>query len=975
MATYRKLFYLILILVPAFTQAGNAQDPQDAFSEALITACQEKNNPKVKELIEEHRLWVKPVVNQLISDYIDLTMAGNKSAAASLKDAARLIAQTFQETYGERSLSIGVGYLDGWSLQELGGKAQADEIYGIATDLRKSGQNNEEAILTFHQALELYNDIGDVRGKGEVLGGLGYIHYISMNADTCLSYYQKALSARQSADDRYLVGGTLNTIGLIYYNFFNDKEKAIEYFEKAAIVREEIGHWSGLGVTLSKLGEVYKYNGEPEPALQSFEKSYLVNKKVENPFRMAEAKLHSGGILINIGRYPEALDHLKVSLEMSREMSDTLLLGDVYAQLAKAHTYLGDYETAIKHATIAFSMYKAIDDSWGLAGAYNNTGLVLDEVGRLKKASEYYEKSLEIYTELGDQEHLIILSNNLGIIEFNLGNFENAEEYHLQALQISNDIQLESGKLSSLVNLANAQNRLGKLDEALPYYDSALLLSQQLSSPDTEWRVMVGIAENYKLRGDYSKAIEYNEAGLSIIEDLRNTLGNEEYRSSYLARERYAFEDVIHMLGELHEVDQSKEYDLLAFEYAQRCKSRSFLDQMEASNKESTGKKDQLSNKTIKLNDVQNSGIDEHTTILEYSLGDSCSYLWVITRDNHKMIKLPDRKTLREQVETFRFSILDPQQDNITFLRQSGYNLYKQLIQPAEPYMSRKGNLVILSDGVLHYVPFQVLISSPPDQHADHPYSKLPYLATKYPITYGQSSSVLINLIAERQEETESNSYKKNLIAFGDPVYKNNNSDSNMITSGFKRLENSGIEIEGIAGYFEHGMADIYLRENASEENVKLNERLSEYRYIHFACHGLVDEQNPENSSLVLSLNNTAEEDGFFQASEIAALNLNADLVVLSACQTGLGKLIRGEGMIGLSRSFMYAGTTSLVVSLWSVSDISTSILIQRYYEQLIRKGLSKADALQKAQISMIKDEQYAHPFFWAPFVLTGDWK
>jgi len=956
-----------------FSTTGSAQEEQDLFQTQLAEAGLGKDSVKIQQLVSEHRLWVKPVVNQLITEYIDRTMAEASKSARSRKEAATLIARIFQETYGEKSLSVATGYLDQWTLEQLGKKAQADRIYGIATELRLSGQNNEEAISKFHQALQLYNDIGDVRGEGEVLGGLGYIYY-SIDADTALYYYNAALEARQKVDDRYLVGGTLNTLGLVYYNFYHELEKAIEYFEEAAVVREEIGYWSGLGGTLSKLGEVYKYNGERESAIASFEKSYLVNQKAGDQFRMAEAKLNSGTILINTGRYPEALDHLQVSLEIAQEISNTTLLGDVYVQLAVAHAYLGDYDEAIKFATTAFPLYQAMDDLWGLAGAYNNTGLVLHDVGRLNKASEYYEKALEIYNELGDQEHIVILSNNLGAIEFDLGNYKEAENYHDRALKISREIQLQSGEMISLVNLANAQNRLGELDEAMIDYDSALSLSRLLKSPSAEWKIMVGIAENYKLRGDFPSAIEFNEKGLSIIEELRNTLDSEEYRSSYLARERFAFEDVIHMLGELHEADGSKGYDLLAFKYAQRCKSRSFLDQMEKTDLTGTGKEDHISVTTISLKDVQESGIDDNTVILEYSLGDSCSYLWVITRDEYKMIDLPDRKTLQELIETFRFSILDPNQENIAFLRRSGYNLYKQLFQPAEPYLSRKSNLVILPDGVLNYLPFQVLITDPPEQNPDITYAKLSYLGKKYPISYGQSSSVLTNLIKDRHPESDTRQSLKNLIAFGDPVYVNDGSDGNATRSGFKRLEYSGEEIESIAAFFEKD-TDIYLREKATEENVKENNRLSEYRYIHFACHGLVDEENPEKSSLVLTLDNSSGEDGFLQASEISAMKLNADLAVLSACQTGLGKLVRGEGMIGLSRAFMYAGVPSVVVSLWSVSDLSTSMLMNRFYENLTQKGLSKTEALQMAQISMIKDKNYSHPFFWAPFILTGDWR
>ena len=156
---------------------------------------------------------------------------------------------------------------------------------------------------------------------------------------------------------------------------------------------------------------------------------------------------------------------------------------------------------------------------------------------------------------------------------------------------------------------------------------------------------------------------------------------------------------------------------------------------------------------------------------------------------------------------------------------------------------------------------------------------------------------------------------------------------------------------------------------------MKRNGTLSNFKYVHFATHGLIDEEKPDLSSLVLTRNENSSDDGLLQATEIFNLNLHADLVVLSACQTGLGKLVRGEGMIGLTRAFMYAGAPSVLASLWSVSDISTATLMGAFYENLINKNLNKTDALRKAQLTMIRDEKFAHPFYWAPFIIIGDWK
>ncbi len=363
---------------------------------------------------------------------------------------------------------------------------------------------------------------------------------------------------------------------------------------------------------------------------------------------------------------------------------------------------------------------------------------------------------------------------------------------------------------------------------------------------------------------------------------------------------------------------------------------------------------------------------DKNTVVFEYSVGDSSSCLWVITRSDHQIFKLPRRKILQEQIETLRFSLLDPQQGISDFFTNAGSILYEELIKPAESFLSKKSKLIIIPDGVLNYLPFEVLLTENKKTTADISYSDLPFLVKKYPVSYGQSASVLKTIISNPEEEAKQKAVGKRLLAMGDPLYEDTLFNARI---KYPRLEFTGKEIENIASYFSAGSSEIYLRDKATEENFKRNSALNEFNYIHFATHGLIDETKPDLSSLVLTSGRNSGEDGFLQAAEIFGLKLNADLVVLSACQTGLGKLIRGEGMVGLTRAFMYAGTPSVLVSLWSVSDMSTAALMGEFYKNLIKNNLSRTDALRKAQLSMISDEKYAHPFYWAPFVLIGDWR
>jgi len=522
---------------------------------------------------------------------------------------------------------------------------------------------------------------------------------------------------------------------------------------------------------------------------------------------------------------------------------------------------------------------------------------------------------------------------------------------------------------------------LGKLDEALSNYKSGIEIARSLKSPDLEWKLMAGMAEYYELIEEYEKAIELNDSVLTLIDGIRTSLDDRELKTFYMARERYVFEDIINLLGMLHEIDNSRGYDILAYSYAEQCKSRVLLDLLSDSFSAGadTGNESSSESRHIpgsaEMVDVQSLCTDKNSVILEYSVGDSSSCFWVITQSDHRLFKIPGRKKLQEQIETIRFALQNQDENPADFLTQTAYSLYEELIKPAEPFFSKRTKLVIIPDGVLNYLPFEVLLTESKKISPGVSYKELPFLVKKYPISYVQSASVLKSILSQQAEGNEQIPEGKKLIAFGDPVYENTGDTSYATLKSYNRLEYSGKEVESIASLFKDGRVAVYSRKDATEENVKRNGSLDQFNYIHFATHGFVDESNPDLSSLVLTYEDNSEDDGFLQASEIFNLNLKAELVVLSACQTGLGKLVRGEGMVGLTRAFMYAGTPTVMVSLWSVSDVSTATLMEEFYKCLIKEKLDKADSLRKAQLSLLKTEEFAHPFYWAPFVIVGDWR
>jgi CHAT domain-containing protein/tetratricopeptide (TPR) repeat protein len=1036
------LIQLFVIMSPASALASlQAQQlTQAEFSKELRAAYNTNDDKLAASLIKDHRLFVKAFVNDLSTESIREELKGNNVESGQARIIAEKTAATFENTFGERSLTVGVNYLKLWSKEQKRKKLVADSLYVLGTSIRGNAADRERAIEIHQRALDLYKEIGDERGEAEVLGGLGLICTFKNDYQTALSYYNEALIKREKVDDRLLIGNTVNSMGSIYYGIIKDYRIALPYFDRAEAIRTELGDSLNLGRTILLKASTLDNLGQFEPSLEYYTRACELNKVSGDQSRVAESLLKAGTVLNYLGKYPEALESLDKALEINKAINKSSGISEALNQTGYVYLKLGDLNKALDKFNEAIKITKDQNDKWGLAGVYNNLGIMLQNAGRFEKALEYYTNALNIYEELGDQGSVLILIGNIGTINFDLKDYAKAEEYHLKGLRLSRDLNSKDQEVTNLLNLANNQIYLGKFDEAMSNYNTGLIIAHSLNSPDLIWKITAGIAETWERKGNYEKAVELNDTVLKIIEGMRNTLQSDEQKSSFMASERYVFEDVINLLSVLHEKDGTKGYDKLAFQYSERSKSRAFLDLLAESlanvkggeNNELLNKQDELLTglteakqlleqeskaeqpdqqkingikekikiteeelnklhqqirvtnpryadlhypQPVSLEEVKALCPDKNTVILEYSVGDSSSCLWVITQSAHKLFRLPDRKTLQDQVEPFRFALSNPDQTNIEFITRGGYTLYKQLLEPAGPYLTKKSKLVIIPDGILNYLPFEVLLTDNKGIGAGNSFSGLPYLVKKYPVSYGQSASVLKSLLSGQKEVRLSDPGNKKLVAFGDPVYQNSNDTSQTSLETYKRLDNSGKEIENIASFFKKGNADTYLRNDATEENVKRDDELKKFNYVHFATHGFIDETKPDFSSLVLTQDKNSEEDGFLQATEIFNLKLNADLVVLSACQTGLGKLVRGEGMVGLTRAFMYAGSPTVMVSLWSVSDASTATLMGEFYRNLVKEKLDKTDALRKAQLFMLGNEKFAHPFYWAPFVLIGDWR
>jgi CHAT domain-containing protein len=391
--------------------------------------------------------------------------------------------------------------------------------------------------------------------------------------------------------------------------------------------------------------------------------------------------------------------------------------------------------------------------------------------------------------------------------------------------------------------------------------------------------------------------------------------------------------------------------------------------------------------------------LDARTAFLEYFVGTEASYLFVVTSQGLTAHALPPRRDLESLVGRLVSAVQQESRLRGRHFAADAFELYRLLLLPAAAELTGKARLIVAPDGPLDALSFEVLLTQAvPD--AGLPRRDLPYLIRQRAVSYVPSASVLAQLLGGRRPPLPGEGEAKLFVGFGDPGAAAGEAAAapdcagvaadatlapaaaragsapgdalNAGPSGLRALPAARSEVCRIAGLFPAGRSAVFLGARATEESVKRSALVASARILHFAAHGLLDEQQPERSGLQLARGGAgSREDGLLQVREVFNLELQADLVVLSACRSGLGKEVFGEGLIGMTRAFLYAGAASIVVSLWQVDDDSTSGLMVHFYRHLLDTG-DRVEALRQAKLDLLDGSPYSHPYFWAPFILVG---
>jgi CHAT domain-containing protein/Flp pilus assembly protein TadD len=911
-------------------------------------------------------------------------------------------------------------------------RGEAEALCALGAPYTHVGQMGK-ALEAFSEARAVWHEVGEPRREGFTLNSIAYLYQFLDERQKALDSFNQALSLWRALGDRAEAADALFEIGVEYYRL-GELATALDYYNQALPLYRIVRNRQREANTLNDIGLVYRSSGELQKALESLNQALALYQKlgeIQSKAPNETYTLNNIGMTYHILGEPQAaLPYFERALRIARatgfRRNEALLLRNIGVTYAT----LGDLQRALDSLTQALQLYQTIKSRRGEAYALNGLGQVYTLLGEKPKALEYYTQALALFQTIGDQ----------------------------------------SGQASTLNGMGAVYDGLGEMSKALDAYQQALTLRRAIGDRSGEASTLAGLARLERNRGNLSEARSHIETALTIVESQRRQLASPDLRTSFLASKENDYEFSVDLLMRLHQQQPSAGHDAEALQGTERARARSLLEllaearvdvqqgidpalkhreraadarlswiqsemitahsqakpdpsriaALEEELKKVDGEREQLEleirQKHPRYADLQyptplgleaiQQLLDDQTVLLEYALGQDASFVFAITKNEFHVARLAPAASLADRVKKLRDTMTQPGWAAFSNYRVRARGLYQGLIEPVGKFLAGKRALIIVPDGILCYLPFEVLLQPGGSRTASATPGQLPYLIRNYAISYVPSASVLASL---RRQGDQPSPPSKSFVAYADPAYGEQELDQvspaqAAIRSTFgemqpwklKRLRHSRSEVERIARLYPK-QADFFLGDQAREENVKADGRLGQYRFLHFATHGLLNENKPQYSGLILNLphgagnpksetrspkqipnpkseiqNLKSVEDGLLQVYEIFNLKLNADLVVLSACETGLGKEVKGEGLIGLTRAFLYAGTPSVVVSLWKVADQSTAEVMVRLYRHLKGGRMNKAVALRQAQLEVIREGRFAHPYYWAPFVLVG---
>lgn len=859
------------------------------------------------------------------------------------------------------------------------------EVYYAISELQKSFDH-------FNRALAIWKEVGDRAGQSLAHINLGYSFYDSGDIQNAAENYQRALTLRLEIDDRRGEALARTAIGGVY-SLMGEKQQALDWHNRATTLLRTIGDHLGEAASSNGIGKSYEDLNQNQLALDSYLRAQDLNQRAGK------------------SDY-EALSYYYI--------------GRVYRSLADLPAALKFYEQCASHS-------RQVKNYRFEAYALKDMAIIYNTIGQRERALEGFEKVLKFFRKAEDKRGEAYALSGLGYTWLLLGQPTRALEYFEQALPLSKLIQDRSAEISFLYHMSLAKRAQGDLNHALTDVQESIRVIESMrtkvGSRDLRASYFASVQQHYELyidllmqldqgspaAGFAAKAFEISEQAKarSLLDSLTEARLDLSNQSDPAVSERLVkLRQSLNVKAELQMLLLNGKHTPEAAAQADKelREIRADYDQAEAQLRSLNASYAALSEpKFLSLQDVQSQLPDANTVLLEFALGDDRSYLWLVSSSSIIGYQIPNRKTLEEaagqvsELLTARQPVTNESaaqyqqrvaQSDAQYFAQAA-KLSWMLLGPVQNEIQGK-RLLITADGALHYLPFGALPTpANPDSTtagqstANEPNVSMP-LAVAHEIVRLPSASVLA---AVRRDLRTRGS--RMIVILADPVFSKDDprmtspsaqppattAETSELREGaaapyVNRLPATLREAEAIIKLVPKSEGALITGFEANHD-LALSQELSHYRIVHFATHGVIDPEHPELSGVILSLvdRQGKQQDGFLRLHEIYNFRLAADLVVLSACQTALGKNLKGEGLIGLTRGFMYAGSKSVVATLWKVDDEATTEFMKHFYNALLVEHLPPSLALKNAKTALWSQKRWRSPYFWAAFELHGEYQ
>jgi CHAT domain-containing protein/Tfp pilus assembly protein PilF len=817
----------------------------------------------------------------------------------------------------------------------------------------------QKALDHYGRALSLWETLGDASAQGDALNNTGVSYYALGELQLALDYYERALPLMKAAGNPRKEAATLDNIGVAFIAL-GEPRLALDHLGRALELRRAAGDAQGEGNSLTQIGVAYAALGEAEQSLDYYSRALPLRRAAGDRRGEAVTLKNAGIAYASLGQPQKAVECYEQALKLLRAVGSRREEATTLLFLGKAYALSGDARTGADYYAQALSIFQALSDRLGEARARQSLAEAESARGDFNGARAQIEAAVSIIEAMRAQ----VLSQQLRTSFF--ATRQDAYEFQIDLLMQMHRLDPAEGYDAAALETSERARARGLLEmlsesgvDVRRGVDPALIgrereLSQRLSAKAARLIVLLG----QQNRQEQAAVLKKEVGGLE--DEHQQVLGDIRRRSP-----RYAA------------ITQPQPLGLRGIQML----------------------------------------LDSDTLLLEYSLGAERSYLWAVTRDGLRSFQLPGRerveqtarrlyelvtaRSVRNKGESARQRQERISQADSQTTEAAG-ELSRAVLGPAASELGGK-RLVVVADGALQYIPFAMLPA--PDGTPSGGDSYRPLIVGHEVVSLPSASTLAV----QRRELAGRKPAPNNIALIADPVFDGGDERVAPKTKRAQWAPGATFEDSAATRTLEHLTAPaagaqggpriprlLYTRQEAERilavaprgANLKavdfkaslataLGGELRKYRYVHFATHGYIDSEKPALSSIVLSLVNERGEpqDGLLKTQEIYNLDLTAELVVLSACQTGLGKEIKGEGLVGLTRGFMYAGASRIIVSMWNVSDKGTADLMSRLYKGMIKDGLRPTAALRAAQIELWKQKQWQSPYYWAAFVQQGEWR